>query len=130
MSLEIERTRKNILLEKLTTLQRVTRGVQASALMNSEGLPIVSKFEKRYLRTSNALMAGLNTALLNVGERALNELKRGSFEYVLLAGNEGYLILTNINEKLIFVVLTTRKANLGFIILSMKKLGEEILEQV
>jgi len=130
MHSEIGRTSKNILLEKLTNLQRVTRGVQASALMSPEGLPIVSKFEQRYLRKSDGLMAGLNSSLLNIGERTVNELKRGSFEYVILAGKDGYFILTNINEKLIFVVLTSRKANLGFVILSMKKLGEEILEHI
>ena len=107
-------------MEKLATLQRVTRGVQASVLMCPEGLPIVSKFDKRFLRTSNVMMAGMNAVLLSVGERTVNELNRGSLDYVLLAGKEGYLILTNINEKLIFVVLTTRKANLGFIIPSIK----------
>lgn len=132
MTLEIEETGKNILLEKLATLQRVIRDVQASALITPEGLPIVSKFNGKHhlLKTSDILMGAMSAALLSVGERAVNELKRGNLKHVLLAGEQGYLILTSIKEKAIFVALTTKKANLGFILLSMKKLGEEILEHI
>ncbi len=114
----------------LATLQRITRGVQASALITPEGLPIVSKFNGKYSTTSDVIMGAMSAALLSVGERAVNELKRGTLQHVLLAGEQGYLILTSIEEKAIFLALTTKKANLGFILLSMKKLGEEILEHI
>ncbi len=130
MSSKIEGTEKTILIGMLATLQRITRGVQASALITPEGLPIVSKFKGKYSTTSDVIMGAMSAALLSVGERAVNELKRGTLQHVLLAGEQGYLILTSIEEKAIFLALTTKKANLGFILLSMKKLGEEILEHI
>lgn len=130
MSSKVEGTEKTILIGMLATLQRITRGVQASALITPEGLPIVSKFNGKYSTTSDVIMGAMSAALLSVGERAVNELKRGTLQHVLLAGEQGYLILTSIEEKAIFLALTTKKANLGFILLSMKKLGEEILEHI
>ncbi len=130
MSSKIEGTEKTILIGMLATLQRITRGVQASALITPEGLPIVSKLNGKYSTTSDVIMGAMSAALLSVGERAVNELKRGTLQHVLLAGEQGYLILTSIEEKAIFLALTTKKANLGFILLSMKKLGEEILEHI
>jgi predicted regulator of Ras-like GTPase activity (Roadblock/LC7/MglB family) len=130
LSSKIEGTEKTILIGMLATLQRITRGVQASALTTPEGLPIVSKFNGKYSTTSDVIMGAMSAALLSVGERAVNELKRGTLQHVLLAGEQGYLILTSIEEKAIFLALTTKKANLGFILLSMKKLGEEILEHI
>jgi predicted regulator of Ras-like GTPase activity (Roadblock/LC7/MglB family) len=130
LSSKIEGTEKTILIGMLATLQRITRGVQASALITPEGLPIVSKFNGKYSTTSDVIMGAMSAALLSVGERAVNELKRGTLQHVLLAGEQGYLILTSIEEKAIFLALTTKKANLGFILLSMKKLGEEILEHI
>ncbi len=130
MSSKVEGTEKTILIGMLATLQRITRGVQASALITPEGLPIVSKFNGKYSTTSDVIMGAMSAALLSVGERAVNELKRGTLQHVLLAGEQGYLVLTSIEEKAIFLALTTKKANLGFILLSMKKLGEEILEHI
>ncbi len=130
MSSKIEGTEKTILIGMLATLQRITRGVQASALITPEGLPIVSKLNGKYSTTSDVIIGAMSAALLSVGERAVNELKRGTLQHVLLAGEQGYLILTSIEEKAIFLALTTKKANLGFILLSMKKLGEEILEHI
>jgi len=130
LSSKVEGTEKTILIGMLATLQRITRGVQASALITPEGLPIVSKFNGKYSTTSDVIMGAMSAALLSVGERAVNELKRGTLQHVLLAGEQGYLVLTSIEEKAIFLALTTKKANLGFILLSMKKLGEEILEHI
>jgi predicted regulator of Ras-like GTPase activity (Roadblock/LC7/MglB family) len=107
----------------LKSLGDGTPGVEASAIVSVQGLPIVSAMPKG---VDDSIIAAMSAAILGVSERAVSELARGRLQQILIQGDEGYVILKRAGEDALLAVMTKSDSNLGMIFIIMKGIAQKI----
>ena len=113
--------------ERLTKLTRDlangTPDIEAAAIVDLDGLMIASTLPADVEDDS---VAAMSAALLGISERISDELKRGSFEMVMVRGSAGYVVIASAGDDAVLAVLTTTSAKLGLIFLDVKRASREI----
>ncbi len=104
-------------------MEASTPGIEASAVVSTEGLPIASAMPQE---VDDAVVAAMASAILSVSERVSTELVRGKLQQVLVQGDLGYVIIKGAGENALITVLARNDANLGLILMVLKKISEEI----
>lgn len=72
-------------------------------------------------------LAAMSTALHSVGSRAVTELGRGILQQILIQGINGTVIVTHAGRQALLTVMVNNHAQLGFILLGIKKAAEKIV---
>nr|HDO80929.1 hypothetical protein [Candidatus Bathyarchaeota archaeon] len=116
-------TKIDEILELLRNMEASTPGIEASAVVSTEGLPIASAMPQE---VDDAVVAAMASAILSVSERVSTELVRGKLQQVLVQGDLGYVIIKGAGENALITVLARNDANLGLILMVLKKISEEI----
>jgi len=109
--------------ELLREMELTTKHIEASAVVNVQGLPLCSAMP---VGVDDGILAAMTATMLSMGERAAEELTRGKLTRILVEGEEGYLIITSAGKEAILTVLTRTKANLGMVFLVMEKIAAKI----
>ncbi|NYT14090.1 MAG: hypothetical protein GKC01_06230, partial [Candidatus Methanofastidiosa archaeon] len=65
-------------------------------------------------------------AMLSLGERTSQELKRGSLEQVFVKGINGYILMMGAGQEAVLTALARKDAKLGLVFLDMKRTADEI----
>jgi predicted regulator of Ras-like GTPase activity (Roadblock/LC7/MglB family) len=99
-------------------------GVEGAALVSADGLMISSALPEAEQERVAAISAGL----LSLGEKATNELDRGSLKEVYVKGERGYTLLTSVGENALLLVLANADAQIGLIFVDMRRIAESLLE--
>lgn len=107
----------------LKSMEASAPGIEASALVSIQGLPIVSAMPKG---VDDVVIAAMSAAILGVGERAAKELSRGNLQQILIQGDTGYIILKRAGEESLLAVMTKSDSNLGMIFLMMKGVAQKL----
>jgi predicted regulator of Ras-like GTPase activity (Roadblock/LC7/MglB family) len=107
----------------LKSMDDGTPGVEASAIVSVQGLPIVSAMPKG---VDDSIIAAMSAAILGVSERATRELTRGKLQQILIQGDEGYVILKRAGEDALLAVMARSDSNLGMIFIVMKGVAQKI----
>ena len=107
----------------LQLLEINTPGIEASAIVSLQGLPIVSAMPAG---VNDDVVAAMTAAVLSVGEKALQELQKGKLVKILIEGEKGYIIMTTVGQNAILTVLAKHSSNLGLIFLTMKQTAQKI----
>jgi len=107
----------------LRQMESTTPGIEASAIVTAQGLPIVAAMPQA---VNEAIVAAMTAALLGVAERALTEIPRGKLQQITIEADNGYIILKGAGANAILTVLVKKSANLGMVFLVMKKCSNEI----
>lgn len=107
----------------LTKLNGLDPHIEGSALVSSDGLMIDSVLPARF---DEDRVSAMSAALLSLGERAVEELEKGSPEQVTVKGDKGYIILTSAGKETVLIVLTDSSAKLGLTYLYVKNTAKEI----
>jgi predicted regulator of Ras-like GTPase activity (Roadblock/LC7/MglB family) len=107
----------------LTGLQTSTTGVEASALISSDGLMIASVLEQDMDETR---VAAMTATLLSLGKRAATELRRGNVSEVVVHGTQGYAMMISSGRGTLLLVLATEDVPLGLLFMDMRGAAEEI----
>lgn len=107
----------------LKSMDDGTPGVEASAIVSVQGLPIVSAMPKG---VDDSVIAAMSAAILGVSERATRELARGKLQQILIQGDEGYVILKRAGEDALLAVMAKSDSNLGMIFIVMKGVAQKI----
>lgn len=102
----------------LKTLQSSSPGVEASALISSDGLMIASALAKDMDETR---IAAMTATLLNLGTRAATELRRGEVSEVIVRGDHGYAVMLSAGRGALLLVLATEDTPLGLIFFDMRE---------
>jgi predicted regulator of Ras-like GTPase activity (Roadblock/LC7/MglB family) len=102
-----------------------TPGIEASAVVSIQGLPIASAMPTE---VDESVVAAMTAAMLSVGERAAQELARGNLQQITLQGDYGYIIIKGAGMSAIITVLAKSDANLGLIMMVLKKISNRISE--
>lgn len=100
----------------LRKLQNESAGVEASALISEDGLMIASALGANLEETR---VAGMTATLLNLGNRAAVELKRGEVNEVVVRGERGYAVMIGAGRGALLLVLANESSKLGLIFFDM-----------
>ena len=109
--------------ELLRQMESTTPGIEASAVVTAQGLPIVAAMPQSI---NEAIVAAMTAALLGVAERALSEIPRGTLLQITIEADNGYIILKGAGQNAILTALAKKSANLGMVFLVMKRYSRQI----
>jgi len=118
MSINVEK-----LSQILTEFASTTSEIQGAALVTPDGLPLASALPGKM---DEERVSAMSASILSLGERIGKELARGEVERILVEGNEGYGILTSCTEEALFLVLASRQAKQGVLMLEIKRILEDL----
>lgn len=100
-----------------------TADVQGAALVSPDGLPLASNLPSNMDEERTSAMSA---AMLSLGERIGAELARGTVEKVMVEGSDGYGVLIGCGEEAVLLVLASRAAKQGLLMLDIKRTVVEI----
>lgn len=115
---EVSMSRLESLNKVLKTLQSSSPGVEASALISSDGLMIASALAPEM---DGARIAAMAATLLSLGTRAATELRRGEVSEVIVRGEQGYAVMLSAGRGALLLVLATEATPLGLIFFDMRE---------
>jgi uncharacterized protein len=111
-------SRVDRLTNALHGLQSNTADVEASAIVSVDGLIIASALPSN---TGEDRVAAMSAAMLSLGERIAEELRRGTLAEVYVKGDRGYVLLMSAGEDAVLTVLASNRAKLGLVFLEMRR---------
>lgn len=117
---------------KMTTIEMLEKvlkeinnigGVETSAVASRDGLLICSTIpRKQHAETFVAMSA----TMIGAAETATTELGKGIPERIIVETKTGKIIGTGAGTKALLLVMTKPDANLGLILIEMKKASDQI----
>ncbi len=120
-------SRSQQLVEELKKLQISSPDIQASAIVSVDGLIIASALPHN---VQEDRVSAMSAAMLSLGERISQELRRGNLDQVYIRGDNGYVMLIAVGEDAVLTVLAGVKAKLGLIFLDIKRTAAAIEELI
>lgn len=100
-----------------------TSDVEGAALVSPDGLPIAARLPSGMDEERTSAMSA---AMLSLGERIGVELSTGIIERLYVEGTNGYGILIGCGEDAVLLVLATKSAKQGLLMLEIKRTVTEI----
>lgn len=107
----------------LQNLVTSTSDVQGAALVSPDGLPLASTLPSGM---DEERVSAMSAAMLSLGERIGNELARGAIDRLYVEGDKGYGILTSCGEEAVLLVLASKAAKQGLLMLEIKRVTSEL----
>ena len=99
-----------------------TGDVEGAAIVTPDGLPLATSLPSGM---DDERVSAMSAAMLSLGERIGKELVRGIIDRIYVEGDQGLSILTSCGEDAVFLVLATKQAKQGLLMLEIKRtLGE------
>lgn len=120
-------SRSQQLVEELKKLQISSPDIQASAIVSVDGLIIASALPHN---VQEDRVSAMSAAMLSLGERISQELRRGNLDQVYIRGDNGYVMLIAVGEDAVLTILAGVKAKLGLIFLDIKRTAAAIEELI
>ncbi|MBN1485480.1 MAG: roadblock/LC7 domain-containing protein [Chloroflexia bacterium] len=111
-------TRTEDMVKLLKELQMTTTDIEASAVVSVDGLIIASALPAD---VEEDRVSAMSAAMLSLGERIANELRRGLLDQVFVRGEEGYVMLMSVGDEAVLTALARKNAKLGLVFLDMKR---------
>ena len=109
----------------LKSMQDADPDIEASAIVRTDGLVMAAALPKD---ADEGLIAAMSAALLNIGNRAVNELSRGELNQVIVSGSGGDTILRGIGSDAVLSAITKPNANMGLVLVELKRTGDRIAD--
>ena len=123
----MEKTRTDLMVDRLRDLQGNTPDVQASAVVSVDGLIMASSLPSG---VEEDRVSAMSAAMLSLGERIAGELGRGILDEVYIHGNDGYVILMASGGNAVLTVLAREQARLGLVLLEMRRAAHDLAKVV
>lgn len=114
----------NLIKEKFNKLLENDKTVESLILISKDGLPISSTLSME----EEEKIAALSASLVMLGERAIEDFKKGSFEEIFAKGKDGYIFIYNISQNIALLGILNNEAKLGLIRLELKNLVNDLKE--
>ncbi len=107
----------------LQNLVTSTSDVQGAALVSPDGLPLASTLPSGM---DEERVSAMSAAMLSLGERIGNELARGEIDRLYVEGDKGYGILVSCGEEAVLLVLASKAAKQGLLMLEIKRVVNDL----
>jgi predicted regulator of Ras-like GTPase activity (Roadblock/LC7/MglB family) len=121
------KSRTERMVDRLRDLQAGTPDIEGSAVVSVDGLMMASALPAD---VEEDRVAAMSAAMLSLGERIADELKRGNLDEVYIRGDDGYVFLRAIGMEAVLTVLARSGAKLGLIFLDTKRAAEDLSKLV
>jgi predicted regulator of Ras-like GTPase activity (Roadblock/LC7/MglB family) len=95
-----------------------TSDVQGAAVVTPDGLPLASSLPGEM---DEERVSAMSAAMLSLGERIGKELLGGNTDRIYVEGDEGFTVLTTCGQDAVFLVLATKEAKQGMLMLEIKR---------
>jgi uncharacterized protein len=100
-----------------------TPDIQGAAVVTPDGLPLSTNLPSPM---DEERVSAMSAAMLSLGERIGAELARGTIERIFVEGEQGFGILTNCGQDAVFLVLASKQAKQGILMLEIKRTVAEL----
>ncbi|MCZ7667036.1 MAG: roadblock/LC7 domain-containing protein [Chloroflexi bacterium] len=117
------RSRTEMMVDRLRDLQAGTPDIEASAVVSVDGLIMASSLPTD---VDEDRISAMSAAMLSLGDRISNELRRGTLERVFIKGSDGIIVLMAVGEDAVLTVLARAQAKLGLIFLDMGRAANDL----
>lgn len=117
------KSRTEQLVTRLRDLQSSTGDVEAAAIVSVDGLSIASSLPADI---EEDRVSAMSAAMLSLGERIANELRRGVVQQLYVKGENGYVVLTAVGTEAVLTVLARKDARLGLIFLDVARAVQDL----
>ena len=107
----------------LQDLVATTSDVQGAVLVSPDGLALASTLPNGM---DEERVSAMSAAMLSLGERIGTELSRGTIDRLYVEGEKGYGILTSCGEEAVLLVLASKAAKQGLLMLEIKRVTLEL----
>lgn len=113
-------TLESILKKLITSVPEI----EAAAIVSKEGFPIASSLPPG---VDDAKISAMTSAILSLGEVAVQERNMGELEVTFIQGEDGYIITRAAGEAAL-TISTTSDITRGLIFMECKRTCEKIVE--
>lgn len=100
-----------------------TSDVQGAALVSPDGLPLATILPGEM---DEERVSAMSATMLSLGERIGSELSRGVLDRIYVEGTNGFGILTSCGQDAVLLVLASKSAKQGVLMLEIKRLIPEL----
>lgn len=114
----------SLIKEKLNKLLEIDKTIEALIVISKDGLPISSTLPVE----DEEKFAALSASLVMLGERAIEDFKKGEFEEIFAKGKDGYIFIYSISPNIALLGILNNEAKLGLIRLELKNLITSLKE--
>jgi predicted regulator of Ras-like GTPase activity (Roadblock/LC7/MglB family) len=114
----------NLIKEKFNKLLENDKTVESLILISKDGLPISSTLSME----EEEKIAALSASLVMLGERAIEDFKKGEFEEIFAKGKDGYIFIYNLSPNIALLGILNNEAKLGLIRLELRNLVNDLKE--
>jgi predicted regulator of Ras-like GTPase activity (Roadblock/LC7/MglB family) len=118
-----QRSRAERLVQRLRDFRSSIPDIEVSAVVSADGLIVASDLPAG---VEEDRVSAMSAAMLSLGDRIANELRRGVLDQVYIHGENGYVVLMAAGEEAVLTVLARKEAKLGLILYDMKKAAADI----
>ena len=118
-------SRVELMVGRLGELLASTPGLEAAAVVSTDGLAIASALPNT---VEEDPVSAMSAAMLSVGDRVVGELQRGSLKQVYVRGTRGYTLLMSVGEEAVLTVLGREGAKLGLVFPGMRQAVEDLAD--
>lgn len=124
-------TGANAVTSRLDAIRSSEPCIDALAVISIEGIILaLSHADDDAEAADEERLAMMAAAMLALGDRIADELRRGSLQQVIIKGVTGYALLSALNEKAMLCALFGEDANIGLILLDIQRTAKELRELV
>ena len=96
-----------------------TNGLEATAIVSMDGMIIGSVLPED---VEEERIAAMTAAILGLGERTAEEMKRGTLEEIYIKGAGGYVLIISAGESVVLTGIVSSEAKLGLLFISMTEI--------
>ena len=97
--------------------------IEGSVLIRTDGLILATALPSEI---DHDLAAAMCASVLSVSQRVFQELKKGTVDNAIIRGENGVLMLISVTEEIVLGALGRKDANLGLMLVEMKRAAEKI----
>lgn len=118
-----QKSRTEMMVDRLRAMRTSTPDIEGSAVVSVDGLTIAANLP---MESEEDRVSAMSAAMLSLGERIANELRRGRLDQVYINGDDGFVILRAVGEEAVLSVLCRPQARLGMVLLDVKRAAEDL----
>lgn len=116
--------KSDILADTITELLKDSADIEGAAVVGTDGLIYAAKVSQSDLDEN--MVGAVSAAIFGLGSRSVKQLKRGTFNQIIIQGKDGYIIVVGLHEDMLFVGLTDTSVNLGMALAEVRELTTNI----
>ena len=118
--------KSDLLAEVLKGVLEDSADIDGAAIVGIDGLVYSANVPNREM--DEDIVGAAGAAILGLSNRGVQQMKRGNFARTLIQGDDGNIIVANLDQETLFVCLTPKNVNLGMAFAEVRDAAARIRE--